>query len=209
MNAALAILISYLIGSLSGSLIIGKLRGVDIRLVGSGNAGATNALRTQGKLFALGTVLIDVLKGVIACLLVSKLWLDPLSPYTCTLAVVIGHCFPIFFGFKGGKGAGSGLGAIACLQPAAALIAFFIWLVCLSISGYVGPSTVIASVVAGIWVVLFGAVSVSAKICTVAMLSLVVFQHRSNLSRLLRGEELRFESARIWQRWLQKPKDRT
>jgi acyl phosphate:glycerol-3-phosphate acyltransferase len=205
MSAVLAILISYLIGSLSGSLIIGKLRGIDIRKLGSGNAGATNAFRTQGKLFALGTLLIDLLKGICAAVFVSKLWLDELSPYLCSLTVVVGHCYPVFFGFKGGKGAGSCLAAITCLQPLAAMLALGVWVLCLGFSGFVGPSTVAASLVAGAWIFFFSTLSLAAKCVCGAMLALVVFRHRSNLARLLRGEELRFEKVRIWRRWIRRP----
>lgn len=207
MTAAIALIVSYLIGSLSGSLIIGKLRGIDIRLLGSGNAGATNALRTQGKLFALGTIVIDLLKGFCAVLLIARLWRDPNAPYFCALAVVIGHCFPIFFGFRGGKGAGSGMGAMLCLAPIAAAIALIVWLIFLTLSGFVGPSTVAASLAAAVWIILDSTITWPPKITVLAMLWLIVFQHRSNLLRLIRGKEYRFERARIWSRLFKRGND--
>jgi acyl phosphate:glycerol-3-phosphate acyltransferase len=203
-QAALAIIVSYLIGSLSGSLLIGKLRGVDIRKLGSGNAGATNAFRTQGKGFALATVLVDAAKGVIAAVLIAKLWPHPLSAFACSLAAALGHCFPIFFSFRGGKGAGTAIAALACLQPYAALLALSIWILCLIASGYVGPSTVVASISAAIYLVAFTELSASAKIILLAMLALIVFQHRDNLSRLIKGRENRFEKARLLRRWFSK-----
>src|SRR3954463_6830574 len=117
------VLASYLLGSLIGSLIVGKLRGgVDIRTQGSGNAGGTNALRTQGKVFALWVMLIDIGKGVAAA------WLVPVIPLPvpggevltgawtaalCGMLAIVGHVFPLFFGFRGGKGAATYAGVVA------------------------------------------------------------------------------------------------
>src|SRR4249920_691181 len=108
-----AVLLSYLLGSLSGSLLIGRLHGVDIRRAGSGNAGGTNAFRTQGWRFALGVALIDVGKGVAATWLGMHVAAVAPSPVDtayaqaalCGFAAVVGHCWPVFFGFRGGKGA--------------------------------------------------------------------------------------------------------
>src|SRR5208283_2707202 len=107
-------LIAYLLGSLLASLILGRIRGVDIRKMGSGNAGATNALRTQGKVFGLAVLLLDIGKGVLAVRWVPGLSLpgvgvDPgLSrewlTLACGLAVIVGHVYPVWFGFRGGKG---------------------------------------------------------------------------------------------------------
>jgi acyl phosphate:glycerol-3-phosphate acyltransferase len=200
----LAIVVSYLIGSLSGSLLIGKLRGVDIRKLGSGNAGATNAFRTQGKGFAVATILVDASKGVIAAVLIAKLWPHPLSAFACSFAATLGHCFPVFFSFRGGKGAGTAIAALACLQAYAAFIALMVWILCLIASGYVGPSTVAASISAAIYLIAFTELSVTAKIILLAMLALIIFQHRDNLSRLIKGRENRFEKARLFRRWFGK-----
>ena len=101
------LLIAYLLGSLSGSLLLGKLRGVDIRTVGSGNAGGTNALRTQGLGFALATVLVDVGKGALAAWLGWRFLPSEQHPawlYACVLAAAAGHVWAVFHGFRGGKG---------------------------------------------------------------------------------------------------------
>src|SRR5262245_10938543 len=110
LDAALRILAAYLLGSLLGSLIVGKLRGgVDIRTLGSGNAGGTNALRTQGKVFGVCVLVIDFAKGWIATGWVAT-FAAPASelcdwlPAACAVAVVVGHVYPVFFGFRGGKG---------------------------------------------------------------------------------------------------------
>lgn len=202
----LLVLAAYLLGSLSGSLLLGKLRGVDIRTLGSGNAGGTNALRTQGVAFALVTVVVDVGKGALAAWLALR-WLprgmDPAWAYACGLAAVAGHVWPVFHGFRGGKGAATLVGALAVLWPAGLLTVLAVWLLGLAASGYVGLSTVLA--VSGLvplalftgggWRLAFAA--------SAAMLLLVT--HRANLARLRAGTEPRYERARVlgrlWSRW--------
>src|SRR4249919_393222 len=101
--ASLLLFVAYLLGSLSGSLLLGRLRGVDIRTQGSGNAGGTNALRTQGWRFALGTVLVDVGKGALAAWLARRFGHDHWT-LAVVLAAIAGHVWPVFHGFRGGKG---------------------------------------------------------------------------------------------------------
>jgi acyl phosphate:glycerol-3-phosphate acyltransferase len=202
MMLVIAMGLSYLLGSLSGSLLLGRLRGVDIRQSGSGNAGATNALRTQGKLFATTTALIDVLKGFVAAALLSRIAVAPEAPYACSLAAVLGHCFPVFFGFKGGKGAGTALGAYLWLAPSSAGLAFVAWLLCLTIGGYVGPSTALAAVVAMVGVLWLDDAPMPALLYALSCMGLVVVMHRGNLQRWLAGTEYRFERVRVWARWL-------
>ncbi len=120
-------LLAYLLGALLGSLVLGRLRGVDIRRAGSGNAGATNALRTQGKLFALSVLVIDIGKGVLAVLYLPHaslpgVALDPEIPrawltLACGFAVIVGHVYPVWFGFRGGKGVATMIGVVGALDP--------------------------------------------------------------------------------------------
>ncbi|MEO0998981.1 MAG: glycerol-3-phosphate acyltransferase, partial [Pseudomonadota bacterium] len=107
MLLALKILLAYLAGSVSGSLVMGRLHGgVDIRTAGSGNAGGTNALRTQGAKFALGVIAIDIGKGALAGSIIANAFgADPLAALACVAAAVIGHVYPVWHGFRGGKGA--------------------------------------------------------------------------------------------------------
>jgi glycerol-3-phosphate acyltransferase PlsY len=199
------LLASYLLGSVVGSLVLGKLRGVDIRDQGSGNAGATNALRTQGKAFALGTALIDFGKGVLAAALIAPIAFDADGPLTlietqlaCGLAASIGHCYPVFHGFRGGKGAGTLFGMLAFLFPWVALILLAVWLLVLGTTGFVGLGTVIAGVAFPITLYLLhgwpGPVLMG---LAVAAALLLTFTHRSNLVRLADGTEHRFERARV------------
>lgn len=198
------LLASYLLGSVVGSLLLGRLRGVDIRAAGSGNAGATNALRTQGKLFALGTAVIDFGKGMLAVALIAPLAMEtsPLgaieTQLACGLAAVVGHCYPLFHGFRGGKGAGTLIGVVLWMFPAVVAVMLAVWLLVLISSGYVGLSTVIAGIsfpIALCW--LQAPVSSSLAGMAVATALFLIFTHRSNLARLHAGNENRFEQARL------------
>lgn len=205
MSVALAVLAAYLAGSLCGSLILGQLVGVDIRHSGSGNAGGTNALRTLGWKFALGVALVDVGKGVLAALFPRWLGVPPdllpLAQAGCVLTATVGHTWPIFFGFRGGKGAATLVGGLAVVWPLALAGVFAVWLGVLLATGYVGLSTVLAAVallpLAICDVGDFPALRLSFAI---AAASFIVFTHRANLRRLLHGNEYRFEGARLFAR---------
>ena len=131
-------LIAYLLGSVSGSLLLGRLRGVDIRELGSGNAGGTNALRTQGWQFALAVMAIDIGKAVLAVGVLPGLDLPFIGikprvdrhwlAVACAIAVVVGHVYPLWYDFRGGKGAATLIGAVAVLAPAALIPVLAVWL---------------------------------------------------------------------------------
>src|SRR5580692_8570401 len=149
-------LLAYLLGALLGSLVLGQLRGVDIRRAGSGNAGATNALRTQGKLFALSVLAIDIGKGVLAVLYLPQaslpgIPLDPEIPrawltVACGFAVIVGHVYPVWFGFRGGKGAATMVGVVAAMEPRLLVPMLLSWLLVLVLWGYVSLATMLSGV---------------------------------------------------------------
>lgn len=196
----LLLLAAYLLGSLSGSLLLGRLRGVDIRTQGSGNAGGTNALRTQGWAFALGTVAVDVGKGVLATWLALRLGSGaPWLPYAAAAAAVLGHVWPVFHGFRGGKGAGTLVGALVLLWPAALPVVLGTWLLCLVLTGYVGLSTVLAAA-SLVPAALLGGASPERIAFALAMALFLLFTHRANLARLRAGTESRFEKVRLFAR---------
>lgn len=201
--AAMVILVAYLLGSLSGSLLLGKLRGVDIRTQGSGNAGGTNAFRTQGAMFALGAVAVDIGKGALAAWLGLRFadesvvaWL----PYAAAFAAAIGHVWPIWHGFRGGKGAATVIGGIAVLWPAAVPVLFAVWICVLILSGYVGLSTMLAGLSLAVLAVAMQ-VDQTRLIFAAATALLLLFTHRANIARLRAGNESRFEKARLLHRW--------
>jgi glycerol-3-phosphate acyltransferase PlsY len=196
-------LISYFIGSLMGSIIVGKLRGgVDIRTMGSGNAGGTNALRTQGILFALGVVIIDIGKGVVGTGIVPGLELpyvpaDPNVSRTwltlcCATAAIFGHVWPIYHRFQGGKGAATFIGTLIVLAATLIIPLLVVWAAVLLISGYVGLATMAAAVALPIWI---GLTMLPADqplfIYCAVMAAFIVYWHRSNIQRMRAGTEHR------------------
>jgi glycerol-3-phosphate acyltransferase PlsY len=190
---------AYLLGSISGSLWLGKLRGVDIRTQGSGNAGGTNALRTQGWAFALGTVLIDIGKGAAAVALMRWAGGDVLLQMLGTLLAVAGHVWPVFHGFRGGKGAATLVGGLALLWPMALVPLLGVWFLVLLSTGYVGLSTVLAGFALPVWALVEGRDGAWMGFALVAAL-LLAWTHRANLQRLRAGNEHRFEKARVFAR---------
>jgi glycerol-3-phosphate acyltransferase PlsY len=195
---------AYLLGSISGSLWLGKLRGVDIRTQGSGNAGGTNAFRTQGWAFALGTVLIDIGKGAAAVALMRWAGGDVLLQMLGALLAVAGHVWPVFHGFRGGKGAATLVGGLALLWPLALAPLLGLWLLVLLSTGYVGLATVLAGVALPLWALLEGRDGAWLGFA-VAVAVLLAWTHRANLQRLRAGNEHRFEKARLLARLWARP----
>ena len=196
-------LLSYFVGSVMGSMLVGWFRGgVDIRTMGSGNAGGTNALRTQGWIFALGVVIIDVGKGALGAGVVPGLNLpyvgtDPTLSrewltLCCAAAAVIGHVWPMWHKFRGGKGAATLAGSLLVLSPELLLPVLLAWAIVLTSFGYVGFATIAATITAPIFIAatrfpddqpLF--------IYCVTMVLMIIFTHRSNLQRMRDGSESR------------------
>lgn len=205
----LAVLLAYFLGSVNGSLLLGALRGVDIRTLGSGNAGGTNALRTQGKRFALAVVAIDIGKGWIAVRVIPQLSLsfmqdsaaavDTLAwlPAACGLAAILGHVWPLWHGFRGGKGAATLVGALAGLMPLLLVPVLGAWLACVFVFGFVGLATVVAAAVLPLAVfVLQPRPFASLFAFALAVAAFVAFTHRSNIERMRAGTEPR--AQRLW-----------
>ena len=191
---------AYLLGSLSGSLLLGRLRGVDIRTQGSGNAGGTNALRTQGWRFALGVVAIDIGKGALAAWLARLVEPQP-GPWTyaAILAAIAGHVWPVFHGFRGGKGAATLVGGLAVAWPLALVPVLATWLASLVLTGYVGLSTILASLALAVFSAL-PPLDAARFAFGLVVAGLIVHTHRENLRRLRAGTESRFERVRLFHR---------
>ena len=198
------VLLAYLLGSFSGSLMLGALRKVDIRLAGSGNAGGTNAYRTQGFRFALGVVVIDVAKGVLAAALISRLhFFEPgaapdhsTQAVLCGFAAIVGHCFPLWHGFRGGKGAATAVGVLCVVQPMALLPMLLTWLVVLTFSGWVGLATMLAGI-SLVPVFLWLGAEPAQLAFAIGVALFLLFTHRSNVSKMRLGSEYRFERAML------------
>ena len=201
----LLLLSAYLLGSVSGSLLLGRLRGVDIRRHGSGNAGGTNALRTLGWRFALGVVAIDVGKGALAAWLALRF--APLGQaldvtahgYAAAACAVVGHVWPLWHGFRGGKGAATAVGGLLLLWPWSIGVLLPVWMLVLVATGYVGLSTVLAAL--ALPLLAWGTDAEPARLWFSMFAALfIAFTHRANLQRLRQGTESRFERARLLHR---------
>lgn len=213
LELGLKTLIGYLLGSVVGALFIGAFRGVDIRTLGSGNAGGTNALRTQGLAFAAATVIIDVGKGWLAagwlpgCAIpgvaedpaVARDWLAA----CCAAAAVTGHVWPPWHEFRGGKGGATLVGSLLALAPAALAAALGAWFVVVAVSGFVGLATVVAAAAAAIATGWPPIASGALLAFTLAMTALVGLAHRGNFARMRAGTE-----PRALRLWLFRPRDR-
>jgi glycerol-3-phosphate acyltransferase PlsY len=205
LELGLKTLIAYLLGTLLGSMILGRLRGVDIRSMGSGNAGATNALRTQGKGFGLSVLVLDIGKGVLAVLWlpalvlpgvaldadVSRQWLA----LACGFAVILGHVYPVWFDFRGGKGVATVVGVVGALEPRLLLPLFSCWFIVLLLTGYVGLASMLAGVALVVAVYVFDAGDTPLLAFCILVTALVIFTHRANIARMAAGTEHR---ARLW-----------
>lgn len=195
---------AYFVGGVMGALVIGKLRGgIDIRQMGSGNAGGTNALRTQGKAFAAAVMVVDIGKGILAVALIPGLNLplvgiDALVDrdivlHAVALAAILGHVFPVWYGFAGGKGGATAAGLVLYLAPSLGLSIIGLWLAIVFFTGIVGLATMGATLTASLYLGLFALperATLFVFACLVAMLTF--YTHRGNVQRMWHGKESRF-----------------
>jgi glycerol-3-phosphate acyltransferase PlsY len=208
MEFTVKILLAYLLGSIVGSLVVGRLRGgVDIRKSGSGNAGATNALRTQGAAFAIWVILIDIAKGWIAAAWLPGFAIPGIAPASaplaawlpaaCAFAAILGHVFPVWHGFRGGKGVATLVGAFAGIDLALLLPLFASWLALVTVSGYVGLASITAAFAIIVYLVLRdGPVLTPVLGFALACAVLVLYTHRGNVRRMREGTEPR--ARKLW-----------
>jgi acyl phosphate:glycerol-3-phosphate acyltransferase len=206
LELAVKSLIGYLLGSLMGALMLGALKGVDIRTLGSGNAGGTNALRTQGKLFALGVVCIDIGKGWFAARVLPGLDLpgvgiDPALSrgwlaVACAGCATLGHVYPVWWEFRGGKGAATILGVLLGLEPRLLAPVLGIWLAVVVLTGFVGLGTMLAVATLPFAARLIVPQSAALLAFALVMAAFVIYTHRDNIARMRAGTENR--ARRLW-----------
>lgn len=194
------VLFAYLCGSIPTGLILGRLMGAgDLRAQGSGNIGATNALRTGNKMLALLTLIGDLLKGLVPIIGVHFLMTEAdanfLAP-VAALCTVLGHMYPVWLRFKGGKGVATGIGVLLGLAPMAALVSFISWLFVFAVSRISSLSALVTTLIApaSIWAGgYFGFWMPPALRWSVTLIcALIWWRHRANIGRLVRGQEPRF-----------------
>jgi len=196
MSLLICLVLSYLIGSIPTAVWVGlRFHGLDVREHGSKNAGATNTFRVLGKKPGVIVLLIDVLKGIGSLLIPLVIFgfdnqrlID--HQIICSLGVIIGHLFPLYAGFRGGKGVATSLGVIIAIQPRAALICMAVFLIVFLISNYVSLGAIITSFCFPIQVIFFSSEkSMSLIIFSIVIALVVIFAHRKNIGRIISGTE--------------------
>ena len=190
-----ATVLAYLIGSIPFSFLVARAFGVrDVRRVGSGNVGATNVLRSAGRTAGALALGLDAGKGALAVALAERLAPgEAILPAASALAVVVGHVYPLWLGLRGGKGAATGLGAFAVLEPVAALLGFVVFVLTVAVTQLASLGSVLGATSLAALVLVFRGldpVAISAAVTA----ALIVFRHRANLRRILDGTERRIGS---------------
>ena len=202
MRFLLILTIAYLIGSIpSGYLIVRAQEGGDVRETGSGGTGATNVSRTAGKGAGIFTLVMDVIKGVLV-VFIARFLSDGLFPYadwTIVLAgvlAIVGHIFPVWLRFRGGKGVATALGVFLVLEPIAVLIALVVFAITFALTRYVSLASLVSIssiAIACVCLMLFDPFELPTAIAAILVAGLVVFAHRENIQRLMAGAESKFE----------------
>ena len=193
----LLILLGYFYGSIPFALVIGKVfYNTDVRESGSGNLGGTNAGRVLGKKAGISVIVLDALKAVIIFYLSSylslKFNLNPDIKYIAGLACIFGHCYPIFAEFRGGKAVSTSLGYFLCIEPLYAVVAIVVFLLVLKISKYVSLSSISTALIV-LCITPFLAVSITAKLCMLVAVILLVYRHKDNIKRIKNNTESKIQ----------------
>lgn len=189
MTQALVLVIAYLLGSIPSGYLAGRAKGVDIRTVGSKNMGATNVFRTLGRSIGISVMAADIAKGVLAVLIARALTDDPWPLVAAGLAIV-GHVFPVWLSFKGGKGVATGAGVMLGLTPIPFAILFASWLVIVGATRIVSIASIACAAAYPVLVWAFDG-SLATIVFSIVVSVGVIALHRRNIARLVRGEELR------------------
>jgi len=180
---------AYLVGSVPFGLLIGRLRGVDVRRVGSGNIGATNVMRTGGKLAGLVTLCLDAAKGGVPVLVARQAGAAPELQVAAGVAAVIGHCYPIYLRLRGGRGVATATGAFALLSPAAMGIAAVVFAAVLGVTRIVSAASCVAAL--ALPVAAFARGEATVGLGAISVSAIVLWRHRGNLGRIRAGTERR------------------
>ncbi len=189
MALILAALLGYLLGSVPYGLLLTRAAGLgDIRAIGSGNIGATNVLRTGNKALAAATLALDVLKGVAALLIARWLWGED-AALVAGLGAMAGHAFPVWLGFRGGKGVATGAGVLLAAQWWLGLAALAAWIAVFAATRISSAGALAACAVAPIIAIIFGDTTLA--VFALGMAALITWRHKANIQRLLAGTEPR------------------
>lgn len=194
----IVIVAGYLLGSISTGVLLSKLfANTDIRSQGSGNAGTTNMLRVLGRRMALFTFLGDMLKGIVAVFIGKWLVGDALGGLLGVVGAVLGHYYPLYFGFKGGKGIATSFGSLLFIFPVQTLLAFAVFLILVGITHYVSAGSVAAAITLPLLVVITHWQEPTLWILTVCIGASVVWRHRANIKRLMNHTENKLDFSTL------------
>jgi glycerol-3-phosphate acyltransferase PlsY len=190
MNAVLAVTIGYLVGSIPFAYLLSRHRGIDLRRAGSGNVGASNVLRTTGVRAALLAMVLDGAKGTIAVMMAQLLSAGIIASVVAACASVVGHVYPIWLRFRGGKGVATAAGAFAMLAPEALGIAAFVFLLAVVVTRFISVGSIAGALTLTLVAAITdvpGVVAIGATVSTF----IIIYRHRENLVRLVAGTERR------------------
>jgi glycerol-3-phosphate acyltransferase PlsY len=190
MNEIGIVAVGYLTGSIPFAFLLARRRGVDLRLAGSGNVGAANVLRTSGISNAVLALILDAAKGAVAVLLAQRFSVEPATPVAGGLAAIIGHIYPVWLGFRGGKGVATAGGVFVVLTPAAVAVAGAVFALAIWVTRYVSVGSMAAAVTLAVTTAAMD-VPAAVVVGTVLAAVIIVHRHRGNLGRLIAGTERR------------------
>jgi glycerol-3-phosphate acyltransferase PlsY len=190
MEELIAIALAYLVGSVPFAFVLARRRGIDLRRVGSGNVGASNVLRTSGVRNAVAAMCLDGAKGCMAVIVAQRLTVGEATPVAAGVASIIGHIYPVWLGFRGGKGVATATGVFAVLAPLALAVASSVFVLAVWVTRYISVGSLAAAITLA---VATAASDVPATVAVGAIVSalIIVHRHRANLARLIAGTERR------------------
>jgi glycerol-3-phosphate acyltransferase PlsY len=192
MDSLLLVVLAYLLGSVLFGEHIARAKGIDIRSVGSGNVGATNVGRALGKKYALLVFFLDMLKGLFPVILARFYFgLESWTLFMVGIAAVLGHVFPVFHNFKGGKAVATAFGVLLGVSFKVAFFSLIIWLLVFKLKGYVSLASLVSSVCAVLLLILLG-FPFKIALMSLVIASIIFYKHKDNISRLLEGTEHTF-----------------
>ena len=190
MDAAVAIALGYLVGSVPFAYLLARRRGIDLREAGSGNVGAANVLRTSGPGSAAAAMCLDATKGALAVFVAQRLGAGTAMQAAAGLAAVIGHIYPVWLGFRGGKGVATAAGAFAVLAPAAMLVASAAFVAAVGATRYISVGSVVGAISLAVATVA-GDAPLPVSIGATGAALMILHRHRANLARVMAGTERR------------------
>lgn len=201
-----ALLIGYLLGGVQSAILVGRLKGIDIREQGSGNAGTTNTIRVMGKKFGAVVLVIDILKAVLAIWIAKLIFGQSheeakiLIELYSGIGAILGHSYPLFFGFKGGKGIATTAGTLIGIDIRLFLIAALLFLICFGITRIVSMSSLLMTASVPIIIIIAysgtGSIGIEAMILALMITVFTFYRHRANIQRLIDGTEAKLTSKK-------------